>query len=145
MSKKYIALRTARRSHGEEKKLQVIAATSLERLAKEVEGYTTQPNTGGKALEISDERGVLRMLDELSIKSDKSPLMKEIKAQFESRREYVKKWGVYGYAREGDQEIQHYGFLDFPIGAENFVKGLLHGYFDIKKTVALPTESIPSE
>jgi len=139
MTKKYIVLRKARRSHGEKKRLQVIATTSLERLAKEVGGAR------GKALEISDERGVIRMLNDLTIKSDKSPLMKEIRAQFESRGEYAKKWAAYGYAREGNQKIQHYGFLEFPIESENFVKGLLYGYFDVKKTVALPTESIPSK
>jgi tRNA nucleotidyltransferase/poly(A) polymerase len=145
MSKKYIALRKARRSDGEEKRLQIIATTSLERLTKEVGKYTTQSNIGGKALEISDERGVLRMLDELSIKSDKSLLMKEIRAQFESRDEYVKEWAPYGYKEELDQGSEHCGFLNFPIRAENFVKGLLYGYFNVEKTVALPTESIPSK
>jgi len=145
MSKKYIALRKARRSHGEEKKLQVIATTSLECLAKEIKGYTAQSNAGGKALEISDERGVLEMLYGLSIKSDKSPLMKEIRAQFGSRREYAKEWGTYGYTREGEQEVQHHAFLEFPIKGENFVKGLLHGYFDVEKTIVLPKEVILSE
>ena len=144
MSKKYIALRKARRSHGEEKRLQVIATTSLERLTEEIRKYTTQPNTG-KVLEISDKRGILEMLDELSIKSGKSPLMKEIRAQFESEDEYEKEWAPYGYTEEWEPKTQNCGFLNFPIRGETFVKGLLYGYFDVKKTIALPTEPISSE
>jgi len=131
LNRRYIVFREIKGAHREEGRLEVIAVMNKEQLIKEEGENFINVFGKGKYLEIKDSRNVKKMLHDLNKKSNRTPLMESIRENFDSKFDYQKIWEAQGYARECSEKFPNYAFLSFPLGKEDFVAGLIYGYFNV--------------